>query len=463
MDEMNQLRHIFKGTFLTEHTDMIPYLKDASYFEGAMPLAVAIAENAEQIGILLKYCSEHRINVTTRSGGSSLTGSSTPSENTVVLSMSGMNRILETHIEDGYVVAEPGVRLDELNQHLTKYNFFYPPDPASSMAATVGGSISTNAGGLRACSYGTTKEWILGLEIVLPNGKKIEAGGRTLKRTKGYDITALMAGNEGTLAVITKAFLKIWPIPEEVGRILAYFKDSTSMSLSLTALKSAGIIPYIAEFMDKLSLDAVKLGKGIDYPEGSNYLLMVDIASTHESIDRMLRDASEILKKQKPIEVKITRDPEEMSKMYEARKGLYSSSLGVRDSKDEYIVIGDVVVPPSELPTALKRAEEALKELNLRCLFFGHIGDGNIHANIFADLSSKEHMNRVDQFQMRLAHIALDCKGSVSAEHGIGLEKKGLLIEELKARDSMELIDLMRGVKKAFDPELILNRGKIFD
>jgi FAD/FMN-containing dehydrogenases len=149
--------------------------------------------------------------------------------------------------------------------------------------------------------------------------------------------------------------------------------------------------------------------------------------------------------------------------MYEARKGLYSSSLGMRDSKGEYIVIGDVVVPPSELPTALRKAEEALKELNLKCLLFGHIGDGNIHANIFADLKSSDHMSRVDQFQMRLAHIALDCKGSVSAEHGIGLEKKALLLEELKARDSVELIDLMKGVKKAFDERMILNRGKIFD
>ncbi len=463
MQSINDIKGAFKGKFLTEKTDMIPYLRDASYFEGNMPIGVAIAENSDQVSELLRYCSEHRINVTTRSGGSSLTGSSVPMENTIVLSMSGMKKILETHIEDGYVVAEPGVRLDELNQHLATYNFFYPPDPASSMAATVGGSISTNAGGLRACSYGTTKEWILGLEIVLANGKKIEVGGRTLKRTKGYDITALMAGNEGTLAVITKSYLKIWPIPEEVGRILAYFKDSKTMSQSVTAIKSAGIIPYIAEFMDHLSLESVRIGKGIEYPEGSNYLLMVDISSTHESIDRMLKNASDIIKKQNPITLKITRDQEEMSKMYEARKGLYSSSLGLRDTKDEYIVIGDVVVPPSELPTALTKTEEALRELNLKCLLFGHIGDGNIHANIFADLKSKDHMNRVDQFQMRLAHIALDCNGSVSAEHGIGLEKKALLLEELKARDSMELIELMKGIKGAFDPNLILNRGKIFD
>jgi len=374
-----------------------------------------------------------------------------------------MNRILETHLDDGYIVAEPGLRLDDLNNYLSKLGFFYPPDPASSMAATVGGSISTNAGGLRACTYGTTKEWILGLELVLPSGEIVEVGGRTLKRTKGYDITALMAGNEGTLAIITKAYLKIWPIPEEIGRILAYFKDVEKMGRSISELKGRGIIPYIAEFMDKLSLETIKKARNIDSPDGSNYLLMIDIASTHESIDRMLEDAKKIIEAEGPIVIRITRDKDEMAKMYEARKGLYSSSLGLRDFKDEYIEIGDVVVPPSQLPESLMEIESALKEYNLKAVLFGHIGDGNIHANILVDLNNKDHVERVEKFQMAIAKIALKHGGSVSAEHGIGLEKKELLLEELRERNSMEVLTLMKNIKKAFDPEGIMNRGKIFD
>ena len=251
-DNIAELRKIFEDRILEKKEDLVPYMKDASYFEGNIPMAVIIPKNSEEISKLMKICSREKIQVIMRSGGSALTGSPVPNKDSILISMSAMNKILETHLDDGYIVSEPGVRLDDLNNYLSNLGFFYPPDPASSMAATVGGSISTNAGGLRACTYGTTKEWILGLELVLPSGDIVEVGGRTLKRTKGYDITALMAGNEGTLAIITKAYLKVWPIPEEIGRILAYFKDVEKMGRSISKLKGRGIIPYIAELMDKL-------------------------------------------------------------------------------------------------------------------------------------------------------------------------------------------------------------------
>ncbi len=462
-DAIQKIRKRIGKRLLEKKEDLIPYMKDSSYYEGNIPRAVAIASSREEIADIMKICYESKTSVVMRSGGSALTGSPVPYTDSVVISMSAMNKILEAHVEDGYVVTEPGVRLDDLNAYLNKLGFFYPPDPASSTAATVGGSISTNAGGLRACTYGTTKEWVLGLEIVLPNGKIVEVGGRTLKRTKGYDITALMVGNEGTLAVITKAYLKVWPIPEEIGRILAYFKDSENMGKSISNLKGKGIIPYIAEFMDRLSLDAIKKAKNIDSPEGSNFLLMIDIASTHESIGRKLDEAKKIIEEQNPINIKITRDKDEMRIMYEARKGLYSSSLGIRDSKDEYIEIGDVVVPPSELPSSLKEIEGSMKNFRIKALLFGHIGDGNIHANIMVDLKDNGYRERVEKFQMELGKIALKHGGSVSAEHGIGLEKKELLLEELKERGSMEVLTLMKGIKKDFDPDGILNRGKIFD
>jgi len=177
----------------------------------------------------------------------------------------------------------------------------------------------------------------------------------------------------------------------------------------------------------------------------------------------MLEDAKKIIEAEGPIVIRITRDKDEMAKMYEARKGLYSSSLGLRDFKDEYIEIGDVVVPPSQLPESLIEIESALKEYNLKAVLFGHIGDGNIHANILVDLNNKDHVERVEKFQMAIAKIALKHGGSVSAEHGIGLEKKELLLEELRERNSMEVLTLMKNIKKAFDPEGIMNRGKIFD
>lgn len=463
MDVEADLRDIFGDRVLMQREEKIPYARDASFFSSDVPYAVVIPKSSNEISRLMKMCYERDIPVTVRSGGSSLTGSSVSMKGGIVVSMSAMNRILEIRPEDSYVVAEAGVRLDELNNELKKKMFFYPPDPASSMAATVGGSINTNAGGLRASLYGATKEWVLGMEVVLPTGEIQEFGGRTLKRTKGYDLTALMIGSEGTLAIVTKAILKIRPLPEEIGRIMAYFRSIEEVGNSIMQLKSRGFIPYIAEFLDRGSLESVKMAKGIDYPEGSNYLLMVDMASTHESISRVMEQVRGIVKANDPISITVTTDRAEMEKMYEARKGLYSSSLLLRESKDQYIVIADIVVPPSELPSAMREIRETIDRSGIKAILFGHIGDGNIHGNIFVSPGSMDEERRIGELQLELGGIAIRHKGSVSAEHGIGVEKKELLREELKFHNSEYTLELMRKVKMAFDPKGILNGGKIFD
>lgn len=463
MSLAERLRKVCGDNVLTGKEELIPYMRDASYFEGAMPQAVVIPSSEGEISEIMKICNELKVQVTVRGGGSSLTGSSTPAEGAVVISMSRMNRIIETRPADNLVIAEAGVRLDDLNRSLQKIGFFYPPDPASSMSATVGGTICTNAGGLRAATYGTTKEWILGLHVVLPTGEIIETGGYTLKKSKGYDLTGLMTGSDGTLGIITSAILKIWPLPEVTGRILAYFRDIRATGHAVSDLKTRGIIPYVAEFMDRMSLDSIKVTKGLEFPDDAQYLLLVDVASTSESLDRMLNLAAGIINEHDPISLVTTKDREEMQKMYEARKGLYSSSLSQRDSDGQIIVIGDVVVPVSGLPEALEEIRRAADLYRLKVVLFGHIGDGNVHANILADMNDDDVRKRVDEFQVTLAETALRHGGSVSAEHGIGLEKKDLLKIELRERRSEATIDLMRKMKLVFDPNNILNRGKIFD
>ncbi|MEM3672431.1 MAG: FAD-binding oxidoreductase, partial [Thermoplasmata archaeon] len=407
-------------------------------------------------------CNRDSIPVTVRGGGSSLTGSSIPIEEGIVISMARFDRIIETSIEDRYVVAEAGVKLDNLNLYLSKFKHFYPPDPASSIAATVGGSISTNAGGLRAAMYGATKEWVLGLEVVLPDGTIIQTGGKVLKRSIGYDLTALMIGSEGTLGIITKAILKIAPIPEKYGRIMVYYKSIEEAGKAISALKKNGITPLIAEFMDRISMDSITHTKGIKFPEEAQYLLLIDISSTEESIDRKLKEAYEILKSTELVEIKLTMDPEEMNVMYQARKGLYSSQLSEREKPGEYVIIGDIVVPASRLPYTLKEIRETIEDYGLKVALFGHIGDGNIHANIFADINNDEQMEKVNSFMMDLGRIALRNEGSVSSEHGIGIEKIELLREEYKYKNSIKNIELMRNIKNIFDPKNILNRGKMF-
>lgn len=462
MDIIKGLKDIVGEHVLTEKEDLIPYKKDASFFNGKEPLAVVLPGNVLEVSRLMKFCNENKIPVVIRGGGSSLTGASILREDGIVLSMARFDKILETKIEDRYVVAEAGVKIDTLNQHLARFKHFYPPDPASSITATVGGSINTNAGGLRAAMYGATKEWVLGLEVVLPDGTVIQTGGKVLKRSIGYDLTALMVGSEGTLGVITKAILKIAPLPEKYGRIMAFYTSISEAGKAVANLKEKGITPLIAEFMDRISMDSITHTKGITFPNNANYLLIIDISSTEESIQKKLDEALQIIKKTDVMDVKVTLDQEEMDAMYQARKGLYSSQLNERTSMNEYVVIGDIVVPASQLPDTLNKIKEKMSEYGLKVALFGHIGDGNIHANIFADTSNEEVMKKVNSFMIELGRIALEHEGSVSSEHGIGMEKIDLLKEEFRYKNSERNLELMMEIKKIFDPNNILNRGKLF-
>lgn len=462
VDQLNKLKKAIGDSLITKEIDKVPFMKDASFFNGDVPLAVAIPENTDELQEIMKICYEEEVPVVGRGGGTALTGSSVPSSDSIVISLSRMNKITEISREDRYVIAEAGVRLDELNQKLSTLNFIYPPDPGSSIAATVGGSIATNAGGLRGAMYGATKEWILGLEVVLPDGTIIQTGGKVLKRSTGYDLTALFIGSEGTLGLITKAILKIAPKPEKVGRIIAYYESIDKASSAIGLLKANGITPLMAEFMDRIAMDSLTNTKNIKFPDKAKFLLMVDISSTVESIGRHMAEALEIIRKTGASEVTDTTDSDEMAKMYALRKGLYAAELGERTSNDEYIIIGDIVVPPSRLPSALSRIEGESERQNIKASLFGHIGDGNIHANVFYNSNDENSLKGAQDFLMTIGNIAIENGGSVSAEHGIGLEKKELLLEEMKYKNSLKNIDLMKEIKRVFDPKNIMNRGKIF-
>ncbi|GGP19997.1 glycolate oxidase subunit GlcD [Thermocladium modestius] len=464
MDVIEEMRRVVgPGNVLTKKEDILPYMRDASYLSGGEPLAVVIPGTTTELAKVVKACYEAEVPMYVRGGGTSLTGSSVPLEGGVVISMNRFDKILEVSVPDRYVVAEAGVRLDALNAYLSKFRYFYPPDPASSLAATVGGSLSTNAGGMRGAMYGATKEWVLGMEVVLPTGEVAQFGGRVLKRSIGYDLTALMIGSEGTLGIITKATLKITPLPRRTGRILAYYKSIEDAGKVVARLTENGIIPYIAEFMDGIAMDAAKKSKGIDYPSEANYMMIIDIASTEESIKKDLESAADAIRTTNPLHVRITTDPEEMDRIYQARKGLYSSLLMERARPGEKVIIGDVVVPPTEVPSTLVDLDGAIKRYGFKVSLFGHIGDGNVHLNIFANADDEEEMRRVSEFLLETGMIAVRHGGSVSAEHGIGLEKKQLLVEEFKARGTPVNLELMRQLKKVFDPKNLLNRGKLFD
>lgn len=463
MDELEiRLKKIVGDQVYSSKEKITPYLSDASYFTGDVPLAVVAPKNTYEVSRIMSLCSEMKVPVVVRGGGTSLTGGSILHGNGIVINMSRFDRIIETKIEDKYTIVEPGVRLDELNSYLEQFHHFYPPDPASSKSATVGGSIATNAGGLRAAMYGTTKNWVLGLEVVMPDGEILIFGGRTLKRTAGYDLTSLMVGSEGTLGIITKAILKIWPIPEVKGRAVAYYQSIESVGDAVSEMKKRGIIPMIAEFIDKMTMSSITKMKGLKFPSAANYMMIVDVASTEESIERELQAVAEILKMFNPIEITTTTDHTQMEIMYEARKGAFASLLTERNKATERVVIGDIVVPVSNLAKALSETREKMEEFGIKAGLIGHAGDGNIHANIFADLNDVEEMERIEKFQKEFGTIAIKNQGSVSAEHGIGMEKIDLLEYEVTANNTYGTLSLMKKIKAVFDPQNILNRGKMF-
>lgn len=463
MNIYESLKTIVGDHVVSAKEDKIPYQRDASYFVGDEPEFIVMPGTTLELSKVLELCNENRIGVVVRGGGSSLTGACIPKGKTIVISMLRFDKIVETKLEDRYVVVESGVRIEDLNNYLSSFGYFYPPDPASSVVATVGGTINTNAGGLRGVMYGVTKEWILGLEVVLPDGSILNFGGRALKKSLGYDLTSIIIGSEGSLGIITKAILKIWPMPEVTGRILAYFKDIESIGQAVASVKKSGITPYLAEFMDGGSIRTIKADYGLEFTDDTNYMLMIDVASSKLALESDLERTVEILKRLNPLETTVIRDKAISERLLMARKGLYPILLKQRKAKSEYLVIGDVVVPVSAIPAAMQDIDKSIKKHNLQVYLYGHIGDGNIHANIFADPENEEVMKRVDSFQMDIAMIAVKLGGSVSAEHGIGIEKKNLIKMEMDAISSSKNLELMKLIKHVFDPNGILNRGKIFD
>ncbi len=450
-----------KENVLTKPEDIAPYKRDASAFEGETPIAVVLPSTAKEVSEILSLCNENNVPVYVRGGGSSLTGSSVPLGG-IVISTKRFDKILELNITDRYVVVEPGVRLDDLNYYLSKYGYMYPPDPASSIAATVGGSISTNAGGLGGVAYGATKNWVMGLEVVLANGQITFFGGKTLKRSAGYDLASLMIGSEGTLGVITKAILRITRVPESKTRIVAYYRSEDELGAALKNLRDSDINITMMEFLDRESMESVKKTLGIEYPEGAEYMLMIDVSGSSDETKRMSSAALQIISGTSPITFRAASNKAEMDAFYSARKGLYSSTLLQRSSPSETVIIGDIVVPPTEVPATLKEIKEYIRSHGVHAVLFGHIGDGNIHMNIFADMANEQSKQSAFDLLRESGIIAVKHNGSVSAEHGIGMEKVDLLIEELKMKNASVNYELMKAIKNAFDPKNILNRGKLF-
>jgi len=455
-DKIKELLSILgENKVFTDPIDLISHSIDPGRIKGHVD-AVVRAENVNDVIATVKFCRKHKIPLTPQGALSSLTGSAVPFGG-IVLDLQKMCKIEEISIEDSYVVVEPGLRVDELNEEMKKHGFYFPVDPTSSAVATISGAIASGAGGIRGAKFGTVRDWTLGLDVVIGTGDLIKIGCRTVKCRQGYDLTRLFVGSEGTLGVIVKAILQIHPIPEAVNRVVAFFSDYRDGVRAVREIKKAKIVPLAMEFMDKATMDLVSKFVEFDVPSKSEFALIVDVDAPKESISRISEEVERILRRCGAVITSSDLSQKEIEKVFVMRKS--ATSTIIKESRLASFS-EDVTVPPSKLPELMAEIYKIKEKYNIKLFVFGHIADGNIHPRVA--INSEEDFEKAKKVFREIGVKAIEMGGTTSGEHGIGIMKKDLLKYEFESRGSPIALEIMRKIKRIFDPDNIMNPGKVF-
>ncbi|MBL8715597.1 MAG: FAD-binding protein [Myxococcales bacterium] len=426
------------------------YARDESETVATLPDGVVIAKDADEIAAVLRVCAEHEVPVTPRGGGSGRTGGSVPVAGGIVLSMEGMRGIKELSREDLLVVVEPGVITGDLHALVEKEGLFYPPDPNSLGVCAIGGNVAENAGGPRAFKYGVTRDYVLGCEAVLMGGERIRAGKRTVKGVTGYDVTATLVGSEGTLGVFTEITLRLLPKPPEVRTLLALFSAVKGCGDATSQIVARGLTPRCLELMDEMALGALRANGAAVDPRAAA-LLLIEIDGDHD-LDRDMERIGEACMDAGAIDVVVAQDAAQRDRLWAARRELSPAVRKLAKKK----LSEDVVVPRSKVTALLEACARIREREGLKMLAYGHAGDGNLHVNFFWD--HEDELPRVDRAIEACFREVLALGGTLSGEHGIGVLKAPYLPLE----QSPALIALQKRIKSAFDPQGLLNPGKIF-
>ena len=427
------------------------YSYDA-YFEEALPDLVLFPVTRDEVAEILKICSAQKIPVTARGAGTSVCGASIPARGGVVLCFSKMNRIIEINTKDRYVIVEPGVVNSDLQKALAPYGFFYPPDPGSMVVSTIGGNVAQNAGGPRCLKYGVTVDYILGMEVVLASGKVVRFGSRNVKDVTGYRLSALFCGSEGTLGMVTSVILKVLPLPESVQTLLVTFDDLDNTAKAVADIIGAGILPAAMELMDKTTIRTIEDKAHIGLPVDAEGTLLLEVDGVKEACEKEIKKIKEKLEANGAVNIDIAKTEEEREKLWQARRSAY----GVFAKLSPSLYTEDIVVPTSKIPEMTRIIVEIANKFNLTVGVMAHAGDGNMHPMIPADKANPEEWKRVEAAFDEIMAAAADLKGSLSGEHGIGLAKA----EYLPLVMNEDAVEFMGVIKKAVDPDGILNPGK---
>ena len=451
---INQLEGIVGAdNVLTSKEERICYSYDATLFR-SMPDVVVKPDNTKQISAIMTFANKEGIPVTPRGCGTGLSGGSVPAKAGIVMSLTRMDKIKRIDAENLLAVVDPGVINVDLDNSVEEVGLFYPPDPASKKQCTMGGNVAENAGGLRALKYGVTKDFIMALEVVLPTGDVIRTGTRTVKAVTGYDLTGLMVGSEGTLGIVTEITVGLMPLPEHKETMLAMFTDLADAANTVSRIISAGILPATLEFLDNATICCVEDYKGIGLPRDAAAMLLIETDGIKEAAQKEAKAIIEICKENRASSVESAQSEEQRDDLWAARR----SALAAITRLNPSLVQEDVVVPRNRLAEMAVAAAEIGKKYNLKTATYGHAGDGNLHPSFLVDVRRPEEMERARKGVRELFETALALGGTLSGEHGIGTEKAPFLRLELNEATT----NAMQALKKAWDPNDVLNPGKIF-
>lgn len=440
--------------FKDDKESLITHSYDGTPMLQSLPDGVIYPENTAQVSAILKLLNEQRVPVVSRGSGTNLCGGTVPVQGGVVMVMHRMNRILEVDLENLTATVQPGLNTKQFSTHVEGLGLFYPPDPGSMAISTIGGNIAECSGGLRGLKYGTTKDYVIGLEAVLANGEIIRTGGKLMKDVAGYDLTKLLVGSEGTLAVVTEAILKLIPPPKTKKTMLAMYKDLYGAARTVSKIIENRIIPATLEFLDNPTIRVVDDFAKLGLPLDMDAILLIEQDGDPEMVERDIARIAEICQSENAERVTIAADEAEGLKLMTARRSAFTALARLRPTT----ILEDATVPRSKIAEMVLAINEIAARHNVTICTFGHAGDGNLHPTATTDARDKDEIHRVEAAFEEIFEAAIRLGGTITGEHGVGLVKAPYL--EWKVGSAG--IEVMRGIKTAFDPNNILNPGKMF-
>lgn len=441
---------------LIDYEDRYCYAYDATAIgeDLYLPDVVVLPENKEQICQIVKIANENNIPIVPRAAGTNLVGGCIPLKGGIVLHLSKMNKILSIDKDNLICTVQPGAPVGKIQEEAANIGLFYPPDPASLKVSTIGGSIAQSSGGPRGFKYGTTKDYVLGLEVILADGTLLKTGGKTVKNITGYNLTQLFVGSEGTLGIIIEATLKLIPKPEVQQVMLAYFESMNQAAEAITGIISAKITPATLDIMDKNTMETIEKFHHIGLPADMDAVLVLEVDGFKESVTIQIRQIIDICNKFGAKNIRVSQNQQEADEIWFARRSAFGAVARLRPN----VLTEDAVVPRDKIPEFISKTREIFNKYNLTVCIMGHAGDGNIHPNVSLDLRDKKEAENFEKAAEELFDAAIELGGSLSGEHGIGMSKSGFMKKALDENS----IKYMQEIKKLFDPKNILNPGKIF-